>query len=187
MLRARCSRRRAAIPATSAHNDSATAFIVAQIALAFVLLAGTSLLAVSLKRVMAVQPGFRPDHVITGQFSLPGTSYADSSALVVFFDRLYQEIGAQPGVSAVGAISTIPLNGERSENAVFVPGYVVAPGSSLVAHGVFAVAGDYFAAMGIPLRAGRYLSEDDAHNEQRLCVVDEDFAQRYWPGGGAVG
>ena len=61
------------------------------------------------------------------------------------------------------------------------------PGQSVQGHYSYGVAGDYFAALGIPLREGRFLTSADSHRAERVCVVDEDFARRYWPDGGAVG
>jgi len=157
-------------------------FIVAQIALAFVLLAGAALLGLSLKKVMAVSPGFRADHVLTGEFTVPFTYDARLT-----LDRLLEAIGQQPGVGAVGAITNVPLSGESGKTAVTPKGYVPPAGESLHGHYSYQVTGDYFTALGIPLREGRFLTSADSHRAERVCVVDEDFARRYWPNGGALG
>ena len=163
-------------------------FIVAQIALAFVLLAGAALLGLSLKKVMAVSPGFRADHVITGQFTLPyGPFPAGSSQRVAVLDRLLDAIGQQPGVAAAGTITNVPLSGDNGKTAITPKGYVPQPGESLHGHYSYSITGDYFSAIGIPLREGRFLTSADSHRPDRVCVVDEDFARRYWPKGGALG
>jgi predicted permease len=163
-------------------------FIVAQIALAFVLLAGAALLGLSLKKVMAVSPGFRADHVLTGQFTLPFGKYPDeSSDRVAVLDRLLEAIGQQPGVAAAGTITNVPLSGDDGKTAVTPKGYVPQPGESQHGHYSYGVTGDYFTALGIPLREGRFLTLADSHRAERVCVVDEDFARRYWPKGGALG
>jgi predicted permease len=162
-------------------------FIVAQVALAFVLLTGAGLLGLSLQRAMAVSPGFRADHVMTGQFNLTWQGYRTLPAFRAFFDPLYEKTRALPGVTAVGAVSAVPVSGSRHRNPMTVPGYTPPPGETVLVHDLFAVAGDYFAAMNIPLRAGRYLDQADAHREQQVCVVDEVFARHYWPDGDAVG
>jgi predicted permease len=159
-------------------------FIVAQIALAFVLLAGAALLGLSLKRVMAVSPGFRADHVLTGECTVSWQLERDSVAIV---DRLLESIRRQPGIAAAGTITDIPLNGGGDKTAVTPKGYVPPPGQSLHAHYSYGVSGDYFTAFGIPLREGRYLTAEDSHRSERVCVVDEDFTRRYWPNGGALG
>src|SRR2546423_2652474 len=160
-------------------------FIVAQIALAFVLLAGAALLGLSLKKVMAVSPGFRADHVLTGEFTVP---FAYDARPIL--DRLLEAIGQQPGVGAAGAITNVPLSGESGKSAVTPKGYVPPAGESLHGHYLYQVTGEYFTALGIPLREGRFLTSADSHRAERVCVVDEDFARRYWPrggGGGALG
>jgi predicted permease len=159
-------------------------FIVAQIALAFVLLAGAALLGLSLKRAMAVSPGFRADHVLTGECTVSWQLERDSIAIV---DRLLESIRRQPGIAAAGTITDIPLNGGGDKTAVTPKGYVPPPGQSLHAHYSYGVSGDYFTAFGIPLREGRYLTAEDSHRSERVCVVDEDFARRYWSSGGALG
>ncbi len=161
-------------------------FIVAQIALAFVLLAGAALLGLSLKKVMAVSPGFRADHVLTGQFTLPW-NYASKSERVSVPDRFLEAISRQPGVTAAGTITNMPLSGDNGKTAVTPKGYVPPPGQSLHGHYSYGVSGDYFSALGIPLREGRFLDSADSHRPERVCVVDEDFARRYWPQGGALG
>jgi predicted permease len=161
-------------------------FIVAQIALAFVLLAGAALLGLSLKKVMAVSPGFQSDHVLTGEFTIPWQP--EPEPRIAMADRLLESIGQQPGVKAAGIITHIPLGGDEGKTAIAPKGYEPPAGQSLQGHYSYGVTGDYFAALGIPLREGRFLTSEDSHRKDRVCVVDEDFARRYWPnGGGALG
>jgi predicted permease len=160
-------------------------FIVAQIALAFVLLAGAALLGLSLKKVMALSPGFRADHVLTGEFTLAWGP--DSAQRVAVVDRLLELIGQQPGVAVAGTITNMPLSGDNGKTAITPKDYVPPPGQSLHGHYSYGVNGDYFSAFGIPLREGRFLTSADSHRSERVCVVDEDFARRYWPQGGALG
>ena len=159
-------------------------FIVAQIALAFVLLAGAALLGLSLKKVMAVSPGFRPDHVLTGECTV---SWDLQRERVGIADRLLESIRQQPGIVATGTITNIPLSGDSGKTAVTPEGYVPPPGQSVHGHYSYAVHGDYFSALGIDLREGRFLTSADSHRTERVCVVDEDLARRYWPNGGALG
>jgi predicted permease len=79
------------------------------------------------------------------------------------------------------------VGGSDDNGPMIVPGHKSKPGEDIVIHNRFGVAGDYFAAMGIPLREGRYLTETDAARKIGVCVVDENFAHLYWPEGGAVG
>src|ERR1700730_16264772 len=157
-------------------------FIVAQIALAFVLLAGAALLGLSLKKVMEVSPGFRADHVLTGEITVPFKYDARP-----ILDRLMETVDQQPGVAAAGAITNVPLSGGSGKTAVTPKDYAPPAGESLHGHYSYQVTGDYFTALGIPLREGRFLTSADSHRADRACVVDEDFARRYWPNGGALG
>ncbi len=160
-------------------------FIVAQISLAFVLVAGAGLLGLSLKHALATPLGFRPDHILTGQISLPWKSYPDWPQRLTFVGRLLEGIASQPGVSAAGVINDLPFSGNSVKSAFTVEGYVPAAGDSLRGHYFYGVGGDAFAALGIPLREGRFLGNTDS--DRHVCVVDEDFARPYWPAGGAIG
>ena len=163
-------------------------FIVAQIALAFVLLASATLLGLSLMKVMALSPGFRADHVITGQFMLPYAPFpAGSPRRVAVLDRLLEAIGRQPGIAAAGTITNVPLSGDDGKSAITPKGHMPQPGESPHGHYFYSITGDYFSAIGIPLREGRFLTSADSHRPDRVCVVDEDFARQYWPNGGALG
>jgi predicted permease len=159
-------------------------FIVAQIALAFVLLAGAALLGLSLKKAMAVSPGFRPDHILTGECTVSWDLQRERIGIV---DRLLESIRQQAGITATGTITNIPLSGDCGKTAVTPKGYVPPAGQSVHGHYSYAVHGEYFSALGIDLREGRFLTSADSHRAERVCVVDEDLARRYWPNGGALG
>lgn len=162
-------------------------FIVIQIASAFVLLAGAGLLGLSFKRAMSVSPGFRSDHILTGQLSIPWEGYHDGPSFLRFFDSLLGKVRQQPGVSAAGLITYVPLSGAPDTQPLAAVGHTPPAGASLVLRPSFGVVGDYFSAMGIPLREGRLLTKDETYSSQRICVVDENFARYYWPHGGAAG
>jgi predicted permease len=161
-------------------------FIVSQIALAFILLAGAGLLGLSLQRVMAVSPGFQSDHVLTGQILLPWATYPDAARLT-FVESLMGKIGHVPGVLSAGVVNNVPFSGNSGKSAATVAGHVRRPGESARGHYSYGVAGDYFRAMGFSLRAGHFLTADDSRRSERVCVVDEDFARYYWPHASAIG
>ncbi len=162
------------------------ALIVAQIALAFVLLAGTGLLGTSFMRVLAVTPGFRPENVLTGKLSLPGEKYKTPERLA-FIEKLTDAARVLPGVTAAGIVTDLPFTGSVDDSAVSIEGRPLEPGESIQAHYTNGVAGDYFQALGVPLREGRLLTLDDSRADLKVCVVDEAVARRYWPTGGALG
>lgn len=162
-------------------------FIVTQIGLAVVLLAGAGLLALSLKQVMAVSPGFRPENILTGQVSMPWSGYSTVPLRLAFTDKVSDEISRQPGVVAAGIITNVPLSGDSGKSAATVEGHVLRPGESPRGHYSYGVDGNYFSAMGISLLAGRFLTAADSRRPERVCVVDEDFARLYWQGSSALG
>ncbi len=155
-------------------------FIVAQIALVFILLAGAGLLGLSLQRVMAVSPGFQSGHVLTGQILLPWADYSEAGRLK-FMESLLDKLNQLPGVSSAGVVNNVPFSGNTGKSAATVAGHVRRPGESARGHYSYGVDGDYFRAMGFSLRAGRFLNADDSRRSARVCVVDADFARYYWP------
>jgi predicted permease len=161
-------------------------FIVSQIALAFMLLAGAGLLGLSLQRAMAVSPGFQSDHVLTGQILLPWATYPNAARLT-FVGSLMDNLSHMPGVLSAGVVNNVPFSGKSGKSAATVMGHVRLPGESARGHYSYGVAGDYFRAMGFSLRAGRYLTADDSRRSERVCVVDEDFSRYYWPNASAIG
>jgi predicted permease len=162
-------------------------FIVAQIALAFLLLTGAGLLGVSLKRVLNVSPGFQPNHVLTGHIVLPPAEYDDEPARLAFVKRLLGELRTLPGVTSAAVSTVVPFTGQDNSQAIVAEGFVSQPGDSLRAHFHCATSSDFWQALGIPLHQGRLLEETDNDRDERVCVVDEAFAQRYWPNGDAIG
>jgi predicted permease len=163
------------------------ALVTAQIALAFVLLAGAGALGLSLQRVSAIAPGFRPEQAVSGQVVMPWKYYPGARARVGFAERLLEEIGRQPGVTAAGVATNLPFNGWSGKSATTVKGHEPRAGESLQGHYAYAVGGDYFEALGFALREGRFLSGNDSRRPERVCAVDDAFARRYWPGRSALG
>jgi predicted permease len=161
-----------------------------QIALAFILLTGAGLLAVSLERTMEVSPGFRPDHVLAGHISMLHKNYLDGRVRMQFAERVLGEIRGQPSVLAVGLASNMPVGGKESGNqrrVMTVARRGTAPSDLPIVPNIYAVVGDYFRALGIPLQAGRLFDGSESRREERVCLVDETFAQRNWPEVNPVG
>lgn len=168
-------------------------FVVAQIALAFVLLSAAGLLSLSLDRVLAAPKGFSPDHTLTGHVTLPirierlraGFLRADR---IAFADRLVNELEQQPGVVAAAVSSNVPLSGDDIKSAATVPG-AEDKAASPAPHASYSywVSRDYFKAMGMALVSGRVFDASDAARNARVAVIDADFARRNFPRGNALG
>ena len=161
--------------------------LVAQVALSFVLLSTAALLASGVRALMRVSPGFDPAQLLTAQISLPASRYRTDAAVQSFLDRLRTELGHVPGLASTGIATNIPMSGSTIKSAATLAGRPPVPGQPPRGIYGYAVAGDYFAAMRIPLREGRYLSPSETGMAVRVCAVDEDFARRNWPQGGAIG
>jgi predicted permease len=161
-------------------------FIVAQIALAFILLAGAGLLGLSLERVMAISPGFQPDHVLTGQILLTWADYSEA-ARPKFFESLTDKLNQLPGVIYAGVVNNVPFSGHDGKSSSTVANHVPVSGETVRANYSYGVAGDYFRAMGFSLLEGRFLTDDDSRRARRVCVVDQDYARFYWPHSSAIG
>jgi predicted permease len=158
-----------------------------QVALAFMLLAGAGLLVASFQRVMAVDPGFDPDHVITGALSTPQARYKTDAEVRTFEERLLHRVRALPGVSGAGLTDSVPFGQDFSSSAVFAEGYAMAPGESIVAPNALAVSPGYFEAMRVPLVAGRTFRESDTDSSQLVAIVDERVARKFWKGKDPIG
>lgn len=174
---------------TSAHATQALrqSFVVSQVALAFMLLAGAGLLGISLQHSLDVSPGFRPDHILTGKIAFSLTGYADDSAKVAFTEKLLDKIGQLPDVVSAGVVTNVPLSGKSGKSAATIEGRSPQPGESPRGHYAYGVGGDYFKAMGFSLLEGRFLTSADSRSSHKVCVVDRDFAHYYWPNGSALG
>lgn len=163
------------------------AFIVAQIALAFVLLASAGLLGRSLQQILNTSSGFSSDHVLSGRISLPWKSYQTPEARQTFAERLLPALRAIPGVTDAAITTGLPFTQNINDSAASVEDRPTEPGRPLRAHYMSSVSSDYWRALHIPLLRGRLLEENDHLRKERVCVVDQAFANQYWPGGDPIG
>jgi predicted permease len=159
--------------------------VVAQLAFSLVLLAGAGLLIRSFVRLQSVSPGFRPDHVISMRLGTAGQ--ANPNAGPAYWRQLFQRIAALPGVSAAGAVDALPFTSAVGWGGINVEGFQPQPGQELQVDQRGATT-DYFRAMQIPLRQGRFFTDEDAEAKPtRSVLIDERFAQRFWPNQSALG
>ena len=172
--------------------------VVAQVAFAFMLLAGAGVLVSSFQRVLSVDPGFKSDHVLTGTVVLPRARFRENSAMTGFLNESLQRIRALPGVTAAGTTGMMPLSGSGSNSVIFAEGYQMKPGDSAIAPTNASVSPGYFEAMSVQLAAGRFFDERDSAptgdapnafglNQPRVVIVDDRLARRFWPGQNPIG
>ena len=160
--------------------------VVSELALSLILLIGAGLLIRSFVRLQSVAPGFTTDHVLTMQIAANDSKYREDKALANFYREIEARIAHLPGVVAEGAVSVLPLTGSVGWGGIHVEGYTPPPGQELQVDQRIAST-DYFRTMQIPLVAGRYFSEQDRMDMPRVVIIDEKFAQRFWPHHDAIG
>ncbi len=154
--------------------------VTAQVTLAFLLLIGAGLMLASFRHAVAVDPGFRPDGVLTGSLALPTSRYPEGDDREHFVDNLLAEIRGIPGVRSAALTTLLPFSGNNSSSVIFPEGYNPPPGESVLSPFQNWVAGDYFAAMAIPLVEGRTFEADDGRGDRRVIVIDRWLAHRYY-------
>ncbi len=160
--------------------------VVSELALSLMLLIGAGLLIRSFVRLQSVPPGFATDRVLSMQVAADTAKYRDTKTVVQFYNQVHDRVAHLPGVIAAGSTSVLPLTGAVGWGQINVEGFTPAPGQELQVDMRFS-SPDYFRTMEIPLRAGRFFSEHDTLNTQRIAIVDERFAKRFWPRESAVG
>src|SRR5436190_5519937 len=162
------------------------ALVVAQVAFAFVLLVGAGLLLASFRQVLAVNPGFRADGVLTASISLPRARYNDE-ATAAFTNEALPRLRPLPGVGAAGATDTIPFGANNSDSVIFAEGYQMKPGESVISPRQIVVSPGYFEAIGARLVRGRFFDARDNAPAPKAIIVDETLARRFWPGQDPIG
>src|SRR5271169_2965795 len=161
--------------------------VAAQIGFAFALLMGAALFLASFRRLLQVDPGFRPEGVVTASVSLPRSKYAKREDWRNFLNRALPAVRAIPGVSQAGATNVIPLGGDHNDEVVLAEGYEMKPGESIISPLMMDVTPGYFEAMGISMAQGRSFDERDNETAPRSVIVDERLAKHFWPGSNPVG
>jgi putative ABC transport system permease protein len=167
------------------HDRLRSILVVSEMALAMILLVGTGLLLHSFVRLQEVNPGFKPDHVLTAEVSLPDAKYPDPQKSL-FFARLLQQVRSLPGVQSAGAIGHLPLSGDIESYAMEVASRAPLP-NEYANPDCHVVEPGYFEAMKIPLLRGRYFDERDAAQSPHVLIVNEDVVRNVFPNEDPIG
>jgi putative ABC transport system permease protein len=173
---------RSVTPAASVLRNG---LVITEFALALVLLMGAGLLIHSFARLLHVNPGFQPSHVLTLRLQLSPSAYPDDQKLKAFYERLETRLRSLPGITSVAGTNAPPLATDRANLMRFA-----VPESPLMVPDMYPVAQrhlitpDYFRTLGIPLRGRTYTSRD---LDQSYIIVNETMARTFWPGEDPVG
>jgi putative ABC transport system permease protein len=157
--------------------------VVAEIALALMLMVGAGLLMKSFYNLIHVDPGFNATNVVTMRVALPRTRYPERHQPAAFFAQLTERVSGLPGVEAAAGISTLPLGGGGTDSDFIIEGRPEAgPGEQQPVAWYSSVTPAYFNAMGVKLIKGRLFTEQDRADSPRAVIIAETMARRYFPG-----
>jgi putative ABC transport system permease protein len=162
------------------------ALVTSEIASCVVLLTGAGLLIRSFLQLESVNPGFRPDHVLTMQIALPETSYSGQK-VALFYHQLVDRLQALAGTQYAGIARNLPLSGADASLNFVVENRPVESAAEQSRAKYRAASADYFAALGIPLLRGRYFDGTDGEKTPAVVIINNTMARRFWPGEDPIG
>ncbi len=164
-----------------------SALVVAQVALALVLLIGSALMARSFWELRHVHPGFEADGILTVRLSLTDAAYPEAADSAEFYEKLLESLAELPGVEAVGAVSRLPMADRHPHVPVNLEDHPVKPGEVPPVFATNWAMPGYFETFRIPLVEGRTLERRDHQEKTGAVVVSRSFAERFWPNESALG
>jgi predicted permease len=158
--------------------------VVAQVALTLVLLIGAGLLGKSFLKLIEIDPGFRIENAVAMDLSLPAADDEKQEKQIALFNRqLLERLGHYPGISAVGAVNSLPMTGTGSNGTFLIDNN---PAATDYAEYRIASPG-YFAAIGIPLLRGRLFEQSDTPDSLHVAVISQSLARKVWPNEDPIG
>jgi putative ABC transport system permease protein len=172
---------------SSVKQGTRKALVICEVALSLILLIGAGLMIRSFWKLQHVDPGCNITNTLTMSIGLSSIKYSDPHQQAAFFDRALEQVGALPGVVSAAATTTVPLAGSGSTQPFTIEGRP----ESAVAEQPMAlmryISPDYFRAMGIPLRQGRFFSDQDREGSVPVIIISEAMARQFWPGQDPIG
>jgi len=169
------------------HARLRSTLVVAEIAIALVLLTASGLLLRSFEKMRSVDLGFRPQHVTTAAYSLPQKQYPTQPAVNAFNNELLRRLRELPGARSAGLTTFLPATNNNNNQTFVAEGYLPPKGAGMNLATVAQVIGDYLPAMGIPLLRGRFFTDADKASAQLVVMVNRKLAQHYWPNQDPIG
>jgi putative ABC transport system permease protein len=170
-----------------ARNRVRSLLIVSEVALSLVLLVGAGLLIKSFLKLRNTDPGFNPENVLTASISLPSAQYSEDARIAQFYQQAIERVSQLPGVESAGAITPLPLS-DNGMSITFYPkdGPPPRPGEELVS-AARVTSPDYFRTMGVPVVEGRAFSDADRADTQKVVIVNQTLARKFFPGADPLG
>jgi putative ABC transport system permease protein len=168
-------------------NNVRRLLVISELALSVVLLIGAGLLIRSFLSLQNVRPGFEPRGVLTFDLTMTGSRYSDKQVILNTYKQLWERLERLPGANAAGGVTSLPLSQAFAWTPITVEGRTPLPGEKFLNADERLVGGQYFEAMGIPLRRGRFFNEQDDATKPVAVIVDEYMAEQLWPGQDPIG
>ena len=160
--------------------------VVVEVAAAVVLLIGAGLMIRSVMRIREVEPGLKPQNLLTAKIALPRDKYTDAEAAIRFHEKVLERVSNLPGVESAGLVSHLPIEERGFNGNISVEGKTYPPNESpLVEYRV--VSDDYFQTAQIPLLRGRLFSKQEGDDKQPVVVINNAMARQIWPGEDPIG
>ena len=169
------------------HGRTRRTLVVAEISLSLVLLVGAGLLLRSFARLSDVEPGFSANDLVTFRLSLQPARYTTFVKGDAFYDDFFDRLRALPNVRSVTAINFLPFSGQGGSRSIFIEGREVERLGDRLDEQIRIVTDGYFAAMQIPLAAGREFTRHDTLSSMRVAVINESLARKHWPNENPIG
>ncbi len=163
------------------------ALVISEIAFAMLLLVGAGLLFKSFERLSNVSPGFSTDHILVANIVRSPTAYTDRNVRLGFFDRLFEQVGALPGVRSVGAVSFLPVTGTGSALHFNIEGRPPHSPQEYTIASYRVVSAGYLKTLQIPLITGRWIEDRDREGAPTVVVINSGFAHTYFPNQSPIG
>ena len=180
---------RAGVRATTGrrHRRARGALVIAEIALAVALLVTAGLLLRAFARISGVDPGFRPDGVLSMEITLSRAGYAQVGRAAAFYQEAIDRLSAVQGVRAAAAVEYLPMSGLDSSTGFYIDGRPAPARADEQRTHFRSVSARYFDVMEIGLVSGRAFTERDSLTAPRVAIINEAMARRYWPGEDPIG
>jgi putative ABC transport system permease protein len=161
--------------------------VIAEVALALVLLVGAGLMFKSFARMLDVQPGFDPHGVVTMGLGLPEARYAKPEQWTQFYKQLLEKLRAEPGVESASVINYLPMGGSGGTTTFIIDGRPAPPKGQNPEANFRAASSDYFKTLRIPLLKGRAFTDQDTADKPLVAIVNETFARTFFSGEEVIG
>lgn len=168
-------------------NRTRSALVISEIALSLILLVGATLLFQSLRRILAVSPGFEPNNVLTADVSVSNAKYPEKEQRAAFYSEALGRIAALPGVESASIVYPLPLGGSFESYTFDIAGQPPFPPGQQPSADRRIISPDYFRTMSTPVRKGRAFGTLDQATAPAVMIVNDTFARRFFPGEEVIG